>query len=90
MSQRFAMNAWCPDENGWNQETGEPGILRFGNAIQVWSLTQGRTDVTVDEAAKAFNVEPRWIVEAVEDHPWMYLSGPLDDYTKLIIGHDGE
>jgi len=66
----------------WNQETGQPGIGLFANAVQVWSTAQGRA-VTVDEAALTFNVRPELIRQAVEWHPWMLLAGD-------VIEHDGE
>jgi hypothetical protein len=46
--------------------------------------------MSVAEAARVFNVDPARVIEAVEIHSWMYLSGPHDDYTRLMIEHDGE
>lgn len=68
---------------------GKPGIVQFGNALQVWSVMQERP-TSVAEAAVAFNCEPLMIIEAVNDHNWMLLTGPDDDFTKLMIEHDGE
>lgn len=67
----------------WSVETGAPSIDMFANAVQVWSIAQDR-DVTVQEAALVFNVEPKLIVQAVEWHPWMFI-GAGDR-----IEHDGE
>ena len=78
------------EDDEWDQETGAPSIGLFGRALQCWSVCQARERVTVAEAAAAFNVEPRLIIEAAEDHYWMFLTGPRDDYTKLIIEHEGE
>ena len=68
---------------GWNHHTGAPGVVLFGNAVQVWSIAQGR-DVTVQEAALAFNVEPKLIRQAVDDHPWMLIN------DCDVIDHDGD
>ena len=68
---------------GWNLDTGAPALLMFSNAVQVWAIGQGR-EVTVSEAALAFNVEPKLIRQAVEDHPWMFIGN--DD----VIEHEGE
>lgn len=80
---------WDDEDDGWDQQTGAPSIKIFSNALQVWSVAQNRT-VTVAEAALAFNIETRRIVEAVEWHYWMFLSGDTDDPTKQTIEHEGE
>ena len=80
------------DENvgGWNLETGMPHVSTFGTAVQVWSICQARP-VNVTEAAIAFNVHPLLILEAVEDHPYMLLSGGTGDLLlDATIKHDGE
>lgn len=77
-------------EDGWDQETGKPGVGLFGNAVQVWSITQNHTPVTVAEAAAAFNVAPSMIVAAVKAHPWMFLEGQEGDFSKMTIEHEGE
>ncbi len=30
------------------------------------------------------------IAAAVKHHPWMYLTGPEDDFSRLMIEHEGE
>lgn len=88
-------NFFCTDDpshelyEGWDNETGKPGLGIFSNAVQVWSVRNFSTS-TVAAAAEAFKVEPEIILAAVEAHPWMYLSGPGDDYSKLKIEHEGE
>lgn len=63
----------------------------FQTAVQVWSFMQAVDQPqTVADAAALFQVKPAVIVKAVEEHPWMYLNGPDDDYSKMIIEHDGE
>src|SRR3546814_4222477 len=62
----FNFADWAEDENGWNQETGAPGIMKFAGAVQMWAWAQARSHVTVREAAQAFNCDPGRIVEAVE------------------------
>lgn len=85
---------WADEEkwgqNGWDQDTGAPSIGLLGTAIQCWAILQNRINVTVAEAARAFNVPTTTIRAAVEDHPWMYLEGPDDTPDRQIIGHDGE
>ena len=72
------------DDLGWNLHgSGNPSITIFGSAVQVWAVAQGR-DVSVEEAALAFNVRPEIIVHAVDDHPWMSI-GP-----DGVIEHEGE
>ena len=64
---------------------------RLGPAIQVWSALQNQFGETpVAACATALNVPPPEIIRAVEDHPWMFLSGPRDDLMKLMIEHDGD
>ncbi len=83
--------AWADDDNlTWDQETGAPTKLHFGNAIQVWALMQDRPIVTVAEAAEAFNVPAARIIEAIDDHSWMMVCGPDADYMKMTIEHDGD
>lgn len=71
------------------QETGQPGIFLFANALQVWAIRQDHL-VSVAEAAVAFRCPPLAIMEAVDRHAWMFLSGPDDDYSRLLIEHEGE
>src|SRR3546814_5105243 len=51
----FNFAAWAEDENGWQQETGAAGIMKFAGAVQMWAWAQARSHVTVREAAQAFN-----------------------------------
>lgn len=80
------------DVDGWDHDTGKPGIQTFGNAIQVWAIlnSEAGRPSTVAAAAEAFSVAPRMVLEAVAAHYWMYLEGPDDDYTKMRIEHEGE
>jgi hypothetical protein len=71
------------DDDAWCLETGRPGIGLFANAVQIWALLQER-EVTIAEAARAFNVPEAMIRTAVEWHPWMLIE------AGDIIGHDGE
>lgn len=80
---------WAAERDRWDQETGAPGISLFGNALQVWSFMQeGKTSVA--EAAITFMVSPERIIEAVEEHAWMFLEGDRADPAKLFIEHEGE
>lgn len=87
--KRYEFDAWAAEPDDWDQETGAPGIALFNSAVQVWSALQDRP-TSVAEAALAFNVTPQRIVEAVERHYWMFLDGPADDFTQLMIEHEGE
>lgn len=80
------------DDDGWDVgDTGQVGISLFGNAIQVWSAFQQRNDdVTIAEAAVAFRCTPQMVRAAVDAHPWMFVAGPDDDFSKQTIEHDGE
>lgn len=71
------------DDGGWNLEgSGNPSVSLFSSALQVWAACQEES-VTVDAAALAFNVRPELIRQAIDHHPWMYLSGD-------VIEHEGE
>lgn len=81
------------DDETWNHEDdGKMGISLFGNAVQVWAtLTANAGKPTaVSDAAAAFSVDPLTIIEAVNAHYWMFISGPDDDFTKMQIEHEGE
>lgn len=45
---------------------------------------------SVVNAALAFNVHPEMIMEAVEEHDWMYLAGDTGNLAQLFIEQDGE
>lgn len=79
------------EHDGWDHDTGNPTTAKFASAVQVWAIAQDR-DVTVGEAALAFNATPELIRQAVEDeHSWMLLEGPEDaPLIERTIGHDGE
>jgi hypothetical protein len=85
----FDFDEWGADPFEFDQEKGVPGINLFANALQVWGWCQNHT-ASVAEASSAFNVAPQRIIEAVEFHNWLFLTGPREDYSKLIIEHDGE
>lgn len=78
----FKFADWASERTGWDEETGAPGIVLFGNAVQVWSWMQDRP-TTVAEAARAFNVAEGRIMQAVHAHYWMFLDGD-------VIEHEGE
>lgn len=80
---------WADEPDGFDITTGAPGIGAFANALQMWAINQ-RRPVSVAAAAVIFNFEIHRVIEAVEWHPYMLLSGPHDDYTRLMIEHDGE
>lgn len=46
----------------------------LGRALLTWVAMQDRADVTVQEAAKAFNTTPEIIAEAVEDAMWIGIN----------------
>ena len=70
------------DVNGWD-ESGNPTVTTFGNALQVWASAQD-SPPTINDAALAFNVEPGLIRQAISEHYWMFI-GKND-----IIEHEGE
>lgn len=73
-------------------EEVEPGIgwNSFGNALSAWVWMQARNKSTVREASVAFNTSDAVIQAAVQDHMWMFITGPDDDPSRQIIEHDGE
>ena len=81
-----------PEDDAWDQETGKPGIALFGSAVQVWAFLneEAGKSPTVAMAAKAFSVPPQMIMDAIEEHYWMFVTGPDDDFTKMRIEHEGE
>lgn len=74
-------------EDGWHN--GNPSLELMSNAIQVWAILNGGSK-SVSEACEAFNTVPESIIEAVESHYWMFLTGPRYQYDKLMIEHEGE
>jgi len=86
----YAIERWGGEDDSWNLETGgHPGIALVGNAIQVWAAFQDNSP-SVAQAAASFNLEAIRVIEAVEAHYWMFLEGPRDDYTRLMIQQEGE
>jgi hypothetical protein len=82
MMTESSITRWAdifPDHEG-------QGLSSAGTAIQIWAFCQCRT-VTVREAMAAFRVSEEMIVEAVEEHYWMFLEGNGPDAT---IEHEGE
>jgi hypothetical protein len=78
---------WASERTGWDEETGAPGIALFNNAVQVWSVMQGRPTTTA-EAARVFNVPEKRIIEAVDEHYWMFIE--RHDDGSMTIEHEGE
>ena len=76
----------------WASIDGKIGVSLFGNAIQVWAMLNANAGKhsSVADAAAAFSVEPLMIIEAVNAHYWMFITGPDDDFTKMQIEHEGE
>jgi hypothetical protein len=90
------LEGWGRDDYGFAD--GVPGAALGGSAVQVWAILQGRK-VTVAEAAAAFNLDPRLVLEAVAANPWLYAAedgAPIHgapsglDPSRLTIEHDGE
>ena len=78
------------EDDGWDvEDTGRVGISLFGKAVQVWAVYNG-DKVTVADAAKAFCTTSIKVRQAIEDHPWMFVSGPDRDPSKQFIEHEGE
>ncbi len=78
------------DDEGWNLDgSGRVGLMTFANAVQVWATYQDRP-CSIKDAAEAFNCRPQKILDAVEGHPWLFVSGPDDDHAKMMIEHEGE
>lgn len=76
--------AWAADD--------DPTGLRLrniSNAIQAWSWLQGR-ETTLGEAATVFNLTPERVIEAISDHPWMYLAGDPARPVFQTIEHEGD
>ena len=80
----------------WTQQCfepdeGEAGLHEsdFRQALQTWCFMQNRP-VSVREAAIVFNVADAMVCKAVNEHAWLFLSGPDDDMSRLIIEHEGE
>jgi len=69
--------------DGWDLETGNPSLVLFSNAVQVWSTMQDRP-TTIQEAAKVFRVTEAEMREAVESHYWMFIG------SGDVIEHEGE
>lgn len=86
----YSIERWGAEDDSWNLETGgHPGIGLVANAIGVWTSFQQRPS-SVAEVARVFNIDPIRVIEAVEQHAWMFLQGPQDDYTRRMIKLEGE
>lgn len=85
--EKFADDA---EHDGWDQERGMPTLHCAANALQVWAVFQSRENVSVRDAALAFNLDDAQVCELVDAHSWMYITGPHDDPTRQFIEHDGE
>lgn len=76
-----------------SDEDDDAGIHvgQLAEAVSVWAWMQaGDEPQTVATAALTFNTTPALIRQAIEIHPWAFLTGPDDDPTKQRIEHDGE
>ncbi len=95
----YKIDRWAENEDGWDTDTGNPGIMYVANAIQAWSTFQ-KKETTIAEASQVFNLDPKDVRAAIETHPWMYLSpaphapngiGTLDLPDDCVtIEHEGE
>ncbi|MFW2829899.1 hypothetical protein [Sphingomonas sp. ID0503] len=45
---------------------------------------------SVADMARFTNQHPTRIIQAMGNHPWMFLSGDRDNFAKLFIEHEGE
>ena len=76
----------------------EPGISidQLAAAVSVWAwMQESDKPQTVAAAALAFNTTPQFIRDAIEIHPWAFLTGHNGEWseidpTKQFIEHDGE
>jgi hypothetical protein len=76
--------------DGYNSDTAKAGMGLVTVAIQFWSSQNWGDKPTVADAAKAFKMKPEDVLACIEDHPWMYVEGPMDDFSKMRIQHEGE
>lgn len=80
--------------DGYDTDTGKPGIMLVANAIQFWTaqhyVSMTHSYPSVRETALAFKMTDANVRRAVEAHPWMFVYGPDDDPTKQFIEHEGE
>lgn len=72
----------------WCTDTGRPGLGLVAISLQFYSVQN--YPCSVAQVATAFKMKAEDVVAAVEDHPWMYVHGPRDDFSRLMIEHDGE
>ena len=78
----FGTVPWASDPEGWDPETGMPGILATGRAIQIWMvLVAGSDPVWVPRIASTFCLPADRIREAVVEHPFLALTA--DGMTVL-------
>ena len=89
-SSPYSFIAFGAEDFGWDTDsTGRPGVGLVGTALSVWTTCQGRP-VTVREAADAFRLPLSMILEAVDQHIWMYLDHQGASAAEALICHDGE
>lgn len=69
-------------------------ISSLSSALTTWVCmnAEARDNISVADAAMAFNTPPEVIREAVEDGRWLFLATPESemDPTKQFIEVDGE
>ncbi len=80
--------------NQFEADEHEAGIFMadLGRALVIWTcmVAEAKDQVTVADAALAFNTTPEVIREAVDDALWIGYYGPPNDPTKQVLETDGE
>jgi hypothetical protein len=61
----------------------------LGELIQVLTGCRGHT-CSVEQVGRLTNQHPVRIVEAVGAQMWLFLEGPRDDFSRLMIEAEGE
>ena len=84
---KFIFDQFAENENGWDTDTGRPGIMYVANAIQAWSTFNYGKACTVGMAATIFNLREEDVVAAIAAHPWMIIIGTG---SNALIEHEGE
>lgn len=77
------------DADGDDEGSWEPWFDQFVTALGAYINCRDE-QVTVRAAGDVFNVADAVILKAVEEHYWLFASGPSDDPTKQIIEMGGE
>lgn len=81
------------DDDTDDDGSGRPGIMLAANAISFWLGMRGRDDPpsTVGLVAQVFNMPEEAVAQAVDEHPWMFLGGPMTGPVgDRVIEADGE